>query len=1786
MNFIYASDRRSAGDTTAAPRHHHQAQWSRLRLCTLPLLVLLGLFALWPTPLQATPRAATAVTGPITSDTTWTKVNSPYQITGSFTLVPQGRTLTIEAGVEVIFPNTVQFINGRLIANGSAAAPILFTSTNKTPGSWGGLSVQSGSSGPRAAVVLNHVITEFGGWTNSTTSGQFQVVNADATLTNVTVRNGGANGVMLTLASQISISDSTLVGNRLHAIWVDSATAAGSANFQRLSASGNGTNAITYENLFTRTPYTLENAGLPYILEGLTVDKTGQLTIAPGAQLRLQGAPIVRGELMALGTTEAPITFTSVNGVAGSWGGLQIVGDTQQLAKATLAHVVLEHGGAAVGDNANLKVATAVVTVTNSLVRNGGKDGILVQSNLTNAQHGLTVIDTEISGHPGGAIRLWDAMTDPTLRNLNLHDNGLNAIIHMGGLRGEHHWVNLGVPRIIRDLFTLNPQSKLIIDPGVQIRFEQNAAFEIQGELQAVGTKAQPIVFTGTQAQVGWWRSIRALAHTSILNLRYCEVAYGGAPWVGFANAMVHLGANGGVVQHCHLHHSGRTGLYVNLQSRPLVQYNRFEANPFGLQTDVTSVLPVDARNNWWGDPSGPTHASNPSGRGNTVSDKVLFKPWLTDPNNTGEVVGKLVLNVVGPRQFAPGATQLYTVHYANRTDQVLRNSVLRVLLPGYGEYIEHSGEATRWPQRHEVFWKLGELGPNAEGLVTVRVRFERGLPGTLRDGIVAQLSASNLANKPFDEAPYLTYVSPFPAVVRALSVAEVDAERAAHPALAQHYDQAVAAGYRFGSALTRRYNTGKTETQLTLLRTRPTIKVYFIWRHDDKVTGGELDGSGFTVRRGVQSIHFDVASGEWGAVKTEVSAADATIDWSECMKNCIIEKLPGNLLEKASTVFNITVKVIDCIKAVQGDESSILGCAKALEKVIPGIGEGIDLGQCNADCNACNGTCTDDKCHCCTQDKLSCDNSDWLYGALGISVKKRMPCDKETGRYLATQVFETCALCERCVQNGNGLACVRNDTPLNGTDGLAISQAPDGEDATATTCEVCRPARDPNDIVGPTGDLLPGQVVTYTINYENVGPGDALDVFIVNQLSQHFDPATLRFNSNNAVYSPYTHAIYWTVGDLTPKGQPGSKGAVTYSVRLKADLRSSTVISNSAVVHFPSVPEETPTNVVSNLIKPLAATQQSLTTNAGQPVNFTLRGRDIQGAPLTFALVEAPRYGRLTGNLPALTYVPGDSFAGEDRVVFTVNNGVATSSPADVLITVNPSAADRVAPQVLGTTPADQGTALVSTVELPAPGGPFYAPRLVATFSEALDPATVTANAVIVSSNGQTIPSTVRYNATAGQIEILLRTPLQVNRLYQVTVQPTVADQAGNRLAAAYTWRFTAVNEVAEPTSVTLTVQINPQNGGTVTGQGINCGTDCTEGYAAGTQVALTATPATGFQFTGWSNGCTGMAACTVLMDSRKTVIANFVPVNNTNQLLYLSSSKNGKVGSLKYSDEDILAFDPITGQWQLIWDGSDVKVKGDLDDFALLADGSLLLSFENPTAVAGISGKVDDSDLVRFVPTTLGQSTAGRFELYFDGSDVGLTTNNEDIDAFAQLADGALLISTRGSASVTGATGGNADLLRFAPTSLGANTAGSWSLYFRGQDVGFDQKSESIRSVWVASDGKLYLTSDGNFSLAGGFTGDSNDVFICTPTNLGTPTACTFSRAWDGAAVGFTGLIDGFDQAPVLGSVTAMTEMLEEVAESDESDLVDDNDVLDDTEPAEEAALSNQLFLPIITR
>lgn len=241
----------------------------------------------------------------------------------------------------------------------------------------------------------------------------------------------------------------------------------------------------------------------------------------------------------------------------------------------------------------------------------------------------------------------------------------------------------------------------------------------------------------------------------------------------------------------------------------------------------------------------------------------------------------------------------------------------------------------------------------------------------------------------------------------------------------------------------------------------------------------------------------------------------------------------------------------------------------------------------------------------------------------------------------------------------------------------------------------------------------------------------------------------------------------------------------------------------------------------------------------------------------------------------------------------------------------------------------------------------------------------------------------------------------------------------------------------------------------------------------------------------------------------------------------IYVSSSTGGTVGTETFNDEDILGYEPNADSWTMVFDGSNVNMTEDINAFAFMANGHILMSLQGPFDVPGL-GMVDDSDIIRFIPTALGAQTAGTFEMYFDGSEFDLTSDGENIDAIGFAPDGRLVISTLGNSDVTGRWGPlslkDEDLLAFD------DATNTWTGYFDGSDVELTASVEDVIGTSIDPiTGNIYLTTKGSFSVSGA-SGDGADIFVCTPSSLGSNTTCTFNSYWDGSANGFDEILDGF--------------------------------------------------------
>ena len=278
--------------------------------------------------------------------------------------------------------------------------------------------------------------------------------------------------------------------------------------------------------------WSLSNSPYDVCLGGVTIGPTATLTIEPGVTVQFENSVSnmlnVMGALQAIGTVTQPITFTGVVASPGSWGGLSADYTVITPALVNLSYVTLEYGGIG-SSGAQVYADRAVVTMTHSLVRNGGSDGL----HFTYRVGGFNIQTTDFISNSLNAIRLDTPATDILLSDLSASSNGTNGVyLYAQGMNvnGRRRWTNPGIPYVINYLPANQPGDELTIDPGSELQFMSNSGLVIGGQLKAIGLPDQPITMTAQTQLPGGWRGIVIDGGTqnAVAQLDYATVEYGG----------------------------------------------------------------------------------------------------------------------------------------------------------------------------------------------------------------------------------------------------------------------------------------------------------------------------------------------------------------------------------------------------------------------------------------------------------------------------------------------------------------------------------------------------------------------------------------------------------------------------------------------------------------------------------------------------------------------------------------------------------------------------------------------------------------------------------------------------------------------------------------------------------------------------------------------------------------------------------------------------------------------------------------------------------------------------------------------------------------------------------------------------------------------------------------------------------------------------------------------------------------------------------------------------------
>lgn len=232
----------------------------------------------------------------------------------------------------------------------------------------------------------------------------------------------------------------------------------------------------------------------------------------------------------------------------------------------------------------------------------------------------------------------------------------------------------------------------------------------------------------------------------------------------------------------------------------------------------------------------------------------------------------------------------------------------------------------------------------------------------------------------------------------------------------------------------------------------------------------------------------------------------------------------------------------------------------------------------------------------------------------------------------------------------------------------------------------------------------------------------------------------------------------------------------------------------------------------------------------------------------------------------------------------------------------------------------------------------------------------------------------------------------------------------------------------------------------------------------------------------------------------------------------VYFTTVNAGILDGLDVEQNDIVRYDGVSDTVSLYFDGdaAGLPSSADINAFLLFNNG-IIMSFKEDTIVPGVSQTVADTDLVWY-------QLNGNFIYIFDGSDVGLFDNEREIDAISVSPNGKLLASIA-SDLFSGAVG-DEDLFEFTSQRWGANTSGSWELYFDGSATDFVDDLEDVDAAWVdPATGSIYLSTVGAFDV-NGIAGSANDIILCEPASSDPVQSCGLSVYLTGDAIGLAGL------------------------------------------------------------
>ncbi len=465
--------------------------------------------------------------------------------------------LTIEPGVRIHFDPDAGFSvksSGSLKAVGTVSDSVIFTGSTEVAGFWKGLLFVDSDN---VINELTYCRVSYAGSTDLTSEvgkaniGVGYFLNPSRIkIKNSLIRNADGRGISFDYRANgrfLIFTDNKIANNTGLAMRINVVTA-GDLDANTIYVN-NGTDAVELYSKSSITSITADatwvslNNNTPYNI-GANIIVNADLVINAGVILEFGSDRLMTidddGSLLAVGTSNSPITFTGKSRIKGFWRGLYFVDSNNVINELT--NVIFEYGGSSdltfqLGKT-NLGIGyflnPSKLKMTNVISRESDGTGFAVDYR-SNAEL-TTFSNNEFSNNTGYGLQITPFQLQYLDESSLYSDaNGKSDILvsffgSNAALDNDATWITPtdGSKYIMDCNVVIN--GDLTINPGAVFEFEANRGFNIEGSLSAIGTSSNHITFSAVTKSAGAWKGVKFDDSNNVKNkLHFVDISYGGS---------------------------------------------------------------------------------------------------------------------------------------------------------------------------------------------------------------------------------------------------------------------------------------------------------------------------------------------------------------------------------------------------------------------------------------------------------------------------------------------------------------------------------------------------------------------------------------------------------------------------------------------------------------------------------------------------------------------------------------------------------------------------------------------------------------------------------------------------------------------------------------------------------------------------------------------------------------------------------------------------------------------------------------------------------------------------------------------------------------------------------------------------------------------------------------------------------------------------------------------------------------------------------------------------------